>query len=503
MADIFTSKADELIIDQVLQYGFASAKAPKYTVLRLALAKSMRIATAPDESFDKIDEKGSEYTFSVLTGKGYSEDANGIRDFDDAICALLSAYHNEDLFADLKRYRELLQRHIRRGLYEIRSSWNRSHDFIVYLLEELFAGLDIEPSPQALKDIETTLVEALTEIGVAAEIKNKIQGPRIDRYALYLANIQHLDPLKRGLEKLAFRLGLQQEGVFIHTTSEPKVVAMDIPRPKQNWKTINASLLPKWAEQEKGNGHLTVWLGEDVLGHPFTFNLIDTPHLLIAGTTGSGKSICLHAILLSLLRTQPTQNLQLALCDPKQVELAHYEKIPHLYGKGVVHLITDVMDMLGQLVDEMERRNQLLREAGVSSLTEALQQRKLELPRIVVVIEELADLMMQSRELEAPLVRLAQKARSTGIHLILATQRPDAVTFSGLLRTNIPSRIALRVQKSTESRIILDETGAEQLLGSGDMLVKIPQVSTSAIRVHGALITQDDIKLCLRHLQGV
>ncbi len=500
MADIFTSKADELIIDQVLQYGFSSAKAPKYTVLRLALAKSLRISTEPNDSFDKNEEDGAEYTLAVLTGKTRDEDINGIRDFDDAICALLSTYHNEDLFSNLKRYKTLLQRHIRRGLYEIKTSWNRSHDFIVYLQEELFAGLDFGPSQQSSTAIEIILIDALKEIGVSAEIKNKIQGPRIDRYFLHLPNIQHFDQLKRGLEKLAFRLGLQQEGVFIHSTSEPKVVAMDIPRSRQNWKTINASQIPKWAEQEKGNERLTVWLGEDVLGKPFTFDLIDTPHLLIAGTTGSGKSICLHAILLSLLWTQSSENLQLALCDPKQVELAHYEHIPHLYGKGVVHLITDVMELLEQLVDEMERRNQLLREAGVSNLTEAIQQRKLQLPRIVVVVEELADLMMQSRELETPLVRLAQKARSTGIHLILATQRPDSVTFSGLLRTNIPSRIALRVQKNTESRIILDEMGAEQLLGSGDMLVKIPQVSTNAIRVHGAYISQDDIKLCLRNL---
>ncbi len=499
MADIYTSNSDELIIDQVLQYGFRAVTKVKYTVLRLALAKSLRIATPPDKSYDTIDEKGREYDLKQVTGKG-REDESGVLDFDDAICALLSIYHNEDLFADLKQYRILLQRHIRRGLYEIRSSWNRSHDFIVYLQEELFAGLDISTDIEASPTIDTTLIEALKDIGVAAEIKNKIQGPRIDRYDLYLPNIQHLDQLKRGLEKLAFRLGLQQEGVFIHATSEPKVVAMDIPRSRQNWKTINANQLPKWAEQEKGNDRLAVWLGEDVLGNPFTFDLVDAPHLLIAGTTGSGKSISLHAILLSLLWTQSAENLQLALCDPKQVELAHYEKIPHLYGKGVVHLITDVMDMLEQLVGEMERRNQMLRDAGVSNLTEALQQRKLHIPRIVVVIEELADLMMQSRELETPLVRLAQKARSTGIHLILATQRPDSVTFSGLLRTNIPSRIALRVQKNTESRIILDESGAEQLLGSGDMLVKIPQVSTTAIRVHGAYISQDDIKLCLRNL---
>lgn len=499
MADIYTSKADELIIDQVLQYGFRAVTKHKYTVLRLALAKSLRISTPPDVSYDKVNEKGGEYFLKQMTGKD-REDENGGLDFDEAVCALLSIYHNEDLFADLKQYRTLLQRHVRRGLYEIQSSWNRSHDFIVYLQEELFSGLESISDQQTVSTIETTLVDALLEIGVSAEIKEKTQGSRIDRYSLYLPNIQHLDQLKRGLEKLAFRLGLQQEGVFIHATNEPKVIGMDIPRQRQHWKIIDASRLPKWAEQEKGNSRLAVWLGEDVLGNDFSFDLVDAPHLLIAGTTGSGKSNSLHALLLSLLWTQSKDSLQLALIDPKQVELAQYEKIPHLYGKGVVHLITDVMELLEQLVDEMERRNQLLREAGVSNLTEALQQRKLQLPRIVVVIEELADLMMQSRELETPLVRLAQKARSTGIHLVLATQRPDSVTFSGLLRTNIPSRIALRVQKNTESRIILDEMGAEQLLGSGDMLVKIPQVSTNAIRVHGAYISQDDIKLCLRSL---
>jgi S-DNA-T family DNA segregation ATPase FtsK/SpoIIIE len=500
MADIFTSREDELLIDSILNYGLYTPKAPKYTVLRIALTKSMRISTPPDESYDKIEEKGSEYTFSVLTGKTREEDIQGIRDFDDGICALLSVYHNKDLFADIKQYRIYFQRHIRRGLYEIRASWNRSHDFIAYLQEELFAGLDIIPEEQGINSIETVLVDALQEIGVSAEIKEIKQGSRIDRYFLYLPNVQHLDKLKSGIEKLAFRLGLQQEGVFIQTTSEPKVIGIDIPRPQLNWKSIDAMRLPKWAEKEKGNSRLAVWLGEDVLGNDFSFDLVDTPHLLIAGTTGSGKSVSLHALLLSLLWTQTSDELQLALIDPKQVELSQYEKIPYLYGKGVVHLIADAMDMLDQLVEEMEHRNQLLRESGVNNLTEALAQGKLQLPRIVVVVEELADLMMQSKELEIPLVRLAQKARSTGIHLILATQRPDSATFSGLLRTNIPSRIALRVQKSTESKIILDETGAEKLLGSGDMLVKIPHISTNAIRVHGAYITQDDIKMCLRNL---
>jgi S-DNA-T family DNA segregation ATPase FtsK/SpoIIIE len=156
------------------------------------------------------------------------------------------------------------------------------------------------------------------------------------------------------------------------------------------------------------------------------------------------------------------------------------------------------MLLLNGLVEEMERRNQILGKLGASNLAEAQKHHHVSLPRIVVIVEELADLMMQSKDIETPLVRLAQKARSTGIHLVLATQRPDAITFSGLLRSNIPGRIALRVQKSSESKIILDETGAEKLLGAGDMLVKVG--SNNVTRVHGAYITADDIKQAIHRV---
>ncbi|MDH5299653.1 MAG: FtsK/SpoIIIE domain-containing protein, partial [Desulfobulbaceae bacterium] len=249
--------------------------------------------------------------------------------------------------------------------------------------------------------------------------------------------------------------------------------------------------------ETKNDYLLPVWLGQDVLGRDFDFDLTEAPHLLVSGTTGSGKSVCLHSIIISLLASMAQQKLQLALIDPKRVEFARYEKLPNLYEGEVVNLPDRALLLLEKLVQEMEKRHEELQRAGVTSLAEGLKKHVLELPFIVVVVEELADLLMQSREIETPLVRLAQKARASGIHLVLATQRPDATILTGLLRGNIPSRIALRVQKSTESKIILDENGAEALLGKGDMLAKVPPHG-EPIRAHGAKITTDDLGFALR-----
>jgi len=501
MADVYTDNEDEQVITQVMNFGFHVPKHPKYIVFRLALARSLRLSSLPDEDLDSPQSTGKSYSLEQITGKGKVSDESGVLDFDDATIAILSVYHEEDLFADPKRYKKLLQRHIRRGLREIRTSWSPSHDFISFLQEELFAGTkDIAKEPSRSKLDPEQLLEALIEIGVQAEIKEKIQGARIDRYNLFLPQVGHFDNLRRGLDKLAFSLGLGNEGVFIQPTAEPKVVGLDIPRQRQFWQTIDGSSLFEWAEQAKNMTGLPVWLGQDVLGNDFSFDLAESPHLLIAGTTGSGKSVTLHALILSLLQGRKPEEIQLAFIDPKLVELSRYKDIPQLYGAGVACLVTEAMQMLKDLIAEMEKRNQLLDEVGASNLSEAIDSGRLNLPRIVVIIEELADLFSQSRELEAPLVRLAQKARSVGIHLVLATQRPDATTFSGLLRTNIPGRIALRVQKSSESRIILDEIGAEKLLGAGDMLVKVG--TNTPVRIHGAYISQDDIKRSIRYAKG-
>jgi len=504
MAEINTSKTDDQTIDDILRYGFEvnpSPKWPKYISMRLALNISLNIKTPPDKKFDKIDSQGAGIALKQLTGKGQSEDIDGQQDMNDAIRALLSSYHNEDLFVDEKRYRLLLQRHIRRGLHEIRTTWKRSHDFASWLNEELLSHVaksNTQHSDQLLLTNNEKLLEALREVGIHAEIENVINGSRIDRYLLKLPEVHAYDLLKRSLEKIGFLLGLGDQGVFLNNTTEAKVIALDIPRSKQSWKIIGSSGLFDWATQPH-KAVLPVWLGEDVLGKGFEFDLSDTPHLMIAGTTGSGKSVCLHALILSLLQTKSPVELQLALIDPKLVELSQYQNIPHLYGDAVAHHFADTMELLEQLIEEMENRNQLFSEIGASNIQDAIHLGK-SLPRIVVVIEELADLMSESKEIEAPLVRLAQKARSTGIHLVVATQRPDSATFSGLLRSNIPGRIALRVQKSTESRIILDDVGAEKLLGAGDMLVKI--ASQTPTRVHGAFINQNDIKRTIEEIKN-
>ncbi len=504
MAEINTSASDDKLIDEILRYGFgvdalSHRKWPKYISMRLALNISLNIETPPDKSFDQIEERGIGIALKQLTGKGQAEDIDGQQDFNDAIRALLSVYHDEDLFIDEKRYRQLLQRHIRRGLHEIRTTWTRTHDFASWLNEELLShtpnSTNLNKEQEPIEN-EEALLDALREAGIHAEIQEIITGSRINRYLLKLPEIHTFDLLKRSLEKIGFVLGLGHQGIFIQMTNESKVIGLDIPRPKQDWSMIDSSGLFQWASQPH-NEKLPVWLGENVIGEGFSFDLADAPHLMIAGTTGSGKSICLHALLVSLLQTKTPKELQLALIDPKLVELSQYQSIPHLYGGAIANHVTDAMELLEQLIEEMERRNQLFNDIGVSNLSEAIRLGETNLARIVVVIEELADLISQAKEIENPLVRLAQKARSAGIHLVIATQRPDSATFSGLLRSNIPGRIALHVQKSSESRIILDEIGAEKLLGAGDMLVKI--ATSSPVRVHGALITQDDIKRAIKY----
>lgn len=484
MGDVNTSRDDENTIEQVRVYGLRTPNAPKYRVLRLALAKSLRLEGEPEQTLDTVPtaEKGSEYSLEQVTGLGRSDDTKGVHDFDAATRALLSVYHQEDLLGADSRYKTLLQRHVRRGLREIRTSWAPSHSFAAWLREELLPIAATEPldsPPQT-----DALLAALQEIGVKAEIRSVRQGSRLDRYALFLADIHHLDSLKKGLGKMAFRLGVADDSLALTLGNEAGIAELDIPRPPAAWRPVPEARLQQWA-QEPHREQLPVWLGQTVLGEDFAMDLAEAPHLLIAGTTGSGKTVCLHSLLCSLLSTQTAQTLQLALIDPKGTELNSYAALPNLYGGKVAHSVLDAAEILNGLVQEMENRNRRFAELGVRNIDEA--QGKIALNRIVLVVEELADLLMQSDTLETPLVRLAQKARSAGIHLVLATQRPDSATFSGLLRGNIPARIALRVQKHTESSIILDQKGAETLLGKGDMLVKTID-QPEPVRVHGANI---------------
>ena len=502
MADIYTGGDDEETIRLVLEKGLAVRNVPKWSVLRLALAHSLHIATPPSESLDRIEDRknGSEYHLEQVTGRGLGSGADHepTQDYDAATRALLSVYHDTDLLADTNAYKRLLQRHIRRGLREFRTGWRVGHDFHDFLYQELFS------QHQGSLAQELTLTEelerGLTEIGVRGDIQKTLRGPRLTRFQLHLPDVNDLDRLKRGLEKLSFSLGLQEQGIFTAPTRESKVIGLDVPRPRDTWETIPGSRLVEWIASHGPEGGLPVWPGVDVLGEPVMLDLARAPHLLVGGTTGSGKSVCLHALLVSLLRGPSRDRLQLCLIDPKRVEFEAYKGLRGLYGEEVFSDSESALSTLQALVDEMDERIVRLAELGARDIAEAHAKGAKNLPYIAVFVEELADLLMQSRASEEPLVRLAQKARATGIHLVLATQRPDAATFSGLLRSNIPARIALTVQKASESKIILDRTGAERLTGMGDMLVATGQAEP--VRVHGVRVMADDIAAAVTVFNG-
>lgn len=506
MADLYTDARDEQTIEDVLLHGLSTPRAPKLRVLRIALARSLQIPTPPAEDLDGGSMGGSEYALARVTGAGLPADDEGRQDYDLAVRAMLSIYHGEDMFQgeeSERRYRRYLQRHVRRGLQEIRTTWRAGHDFHGFLYHELFVGE--APSP-GRTDLGQEILAGLREIGVSAQIRGVEDGPRISRYRVYLDDVNHYDKVKRGLDKLGLHLGLStRQGILLQEDEdrerEARVLALDVPRPRETWHAVPGARLRDWATQAKDVPTLTVWPGVDVLGEPVHFDLAASPHLLIGGTTGSGKSVCLHALLLSLLWRLEPKDLQLTLIDPKRVELAHYGAFPQVTVGQIIEDIGDALETLDGLVDEMERRTLLLRQYGVANLTEGREQGRIDLPYVVVVVEELADLLFQSREAESPLVRLAQKARAVGIHLVLATQRPDSDTFSGLLRGNVPGRIALSVRTGAESKIILDETGAEKLLGAGDMLLR-PQAGVATRRAHGVRVSRDDIRLCLQNVRG-
>lgn len=487
MAKIYTSQADEDTITVVLRKGFR-ASGPKWTVLRLALALSLQQSDDPDASFDQIEQggRGSEYTLEILTG-GSQKESTG---FVDAFCALLSVRHGVDFFTDEALYTRWMQRHVRRGLKEIQTTWRDSHDFHEFLFQEFFSQTADGLSSEAA-NAPDDLVSALNELGFQADILMQQDGPRVTRHTVRLAEADDFGKLERRLDDLAFTLGLKDASVFMAAAGAPKTVWLDVPRPAAVWKTHGIETLTGWKAQAGG---LPVLLGLDVVGEPVVRDLVGAPHLLVAGTTGSGKSVCLHGVLLSLLQSRSPQQIQWLLIDPKRVELTAYAQVPHLYAP-IVTEGPDAVRALKGLVNEMERREKLLAIRSVRDWDGLGADAP---PRILVVVEELAALLAQALETEAPLVMLAQKARATGIHLILATQRPDSATFSGLLRSNIPSRIALTVQKSAESKIVLDETGAERLLGRGDMLVK--WMGSAVQRAHGLHIQNNDVSALIQRM---
>ncbi|MCW3029316.1 MAG: cell division FtsK/SpoIIIE, partial [Solirubrobacterales bacterium] len=328
--------------------------------------------------------------------------------------------------------------------------------------------------------------------GVDAKVIGTVAGPHITRYELRLAPGTKVGKVAQLKDDLAYALAATDIRILAPIPGK-QAVGVEVPNARRKIVRLG----DVFQDPPKDWSPLTVWLGKDVAGKAIGADLAKMPHLLVAGTTGAGKSGAINAMLSSVLLRATPHEVRLVLVDPKQVELNHYESIPHLLTP-VITSPRMAANALQNLVKEMEQRYgimSLARTRGLIELNAARSKRgEAPLPYILCVIDELADLMMVApADVEDSIIRLAQKARAVGIHLVLATQSPRVDVITGMIKANVPSRIAFAVSSQTDSRVILDQNGAESLLGQGDMLFS-PVGSSRLQRIQGAYIDEAQIE---------
>jgi DNA segregation ATPase FtsK/SpoIIIE, S-DNA-T family len=390
----------------------------------------------------------------------------------------------------------------------------------VDLLDGAPLGRQETVSPETLEMTSRLIEKKLKDFGVTVQVVAAMPGPVITRYEIEPATGVKGSQVVNLAKDLARSLSLVSIRV-VETIPGKNYMALELPNAKR--QTIRLSEILGSQVYNDAKSMLTMGLGKDIVGNPVVADLAKMPHCLVAGTTGSGKSVGINAMILSLLYKAEARDVRLLLIDPKMLEMSVYEGIPHLLAP----VVTDMRQAahgLNWCVMEMERRYKLMSKLGVrnlagynSKIDEAKAREEFiynpfsltpdspepleRLPHIVVVIDELADLMMVvGKKIEELIARLAQKARAAGIHLILATQRPSVDVITGLIKANIPTRIAFQVSSKIDSRTILDQMGAEALLGMGDMLY-MPSGTGFPVRVHGAFVSDEEVHRVVAYLK--
>jgi S-DNA-T family DNA segregation ATPase FtsK/SpoIIIE len=375
---------------------------------------------------------------------------------------------------------------------------------------------------ETLEFTSRLIEKKLSDFGVAVKVLAAYPGPVITRYEIEPAVGVKGSQIVNLVKDLARALSVQSIRV-VETIPGKSCMGLEIPNPHR--QTVRLTEILSSEAYSAVNSPLALALGKDIAGNPVVADLARMPHLLVAGTTGSGKSVAINAMILSILYKTEPRNVRMIMVDPKMLELSVYADIPHLLAPVVIDM-KQAANALNWCVAEMERRYKLMNWLGVRNLSgfnhkvaEAEKQgRKLEdpftlesgdpqplrsLPQIVVVIDELADLMMVvGKKIEELIARLAAKARASGIHLMIATQRPSVDVITGLIKANIPTRIAFQVSSKVDSRTILDQSGAEALLGAGDMLY-LPPGTGLPQRVHGAFVADHEVHKVVEHLKSL
>jgi DNA segregation ATPase FtsK/SpoIIIE, S-DNA-T family len=348
--------------------------------------------------------------------------------------------------------------------------------------------------------VAEALVQTLAHFGVEATVIGQISGPRVTRYELQLAPGTKVSKVAALKDDLSYALATTEIRILAPIPGK-QAVGVELPNASPSYVALGDIFddLPQTASP------LSVWLGKDISGSAVWTDLARMPHVLIAGTTGSGKSGCINTILTSILLRSTPDDVRFILIDPKKIELSYYESIPHLLTP-VVSSPKEASTVLANVVSEMERRYERLSAVRARNLNEANRAFRSRgeptLPHLLVVIDELADLMMIApQDVEDAVIRLAQKSRAVGIHLVLATQRPSVDVITGMIKANVPSRIAFAVSSQTDSRVILDTSGAESLLGQGDMLFK-PLGTSRLQRLQGAYVSEEEIALIVEQCRA-
>lgn len=348
------------------------------------------------------------------------------------------------------------------------------------------------------------LNETLASFKIEAHIINVTRGPSVTRYEVELEKGVRLNKLTTAADDIALSLGAT--GVRIAAVPG-KISVVGIEVPNRSVNTVSLREVIDSPDFNKAKSKSSFAVGKDIGGNCIVGNIAKLPHMLIAGTTGSGKSVCMNSIIISLLYKASPDDVKLIMVDPKMVELGIYNNIPHL----LIPVVTDPKKAAGSLqwaVSEMMRRYKAMSDAGVrdlesyNSIVEGQETDAKKLPQVVVIIDELADLMLvAAKEVEESICRIAQMGRASGIHLVIATQRPSADVITGLMKANIPSRIAFAVASAMESRIILDTQGAEKLVGKGDMLYA-PIGSGKPKRVQGCFVTDAEVEAVATYVKA-
>ncbi len=379
---------------------------------------------------------------------------------------------------------------------------------------ELFqeaATNDLSATSEVLSRGGQAIVQKLAHFGIQAEIVAASVGPAVTQYELRLAESIRVNKVAGFESDLAAALKAVSVRVVAPIPGKD-TIGVEVPNAERQ-KVFMRDLLEQFGRSE--SLAIPLYLGKDVAGNSIVEDLARMPHLLIAGTTGSGKSVCINTILLSVLMTRTPSQVKLILVDPKMVELQAYKRVPHLCCDVVTNM-KKAPGVLQWAVDEMENRYALLSAAGVNHIRnynrlgqQELQKRlnrepdpeRVHLPYIVIVIDEFADLMnVAQNEVEELIQRLAQKSRAVGMHVILATQRPSSEVITGIIKANLPCQIAFKVNRRIDSRVILDANGAEKLLGFGDMLY-MPPGGGALLRAQGTFVADDEMHAVVRFLE--